>query len=100
MLDKSACDKVHHAAGRGASGALMDGLPPSARLVGIGFYVAICIAGCTLGGRELDGVFGTGTVLTLAGLALGLVMAIWGGLHQLFEVLAEINRRRLGGKQK
>lgn len=78
----------------------MDSVPPSARLVGIGFYVAICIAGMTVAGRELDAVFDTGIVLTLVGLGLGLVMAIWGGLHQLFEVLNEINRGRLGGKQK
>ena len=78
----------------------MDSLPPSARLVGIGFYVALCIALCTLGGRELDRMLGTGTALTLMGLGVGLILAIWGGLHLLFEVLAEINRRRLGGKQK
>ena len=78
----------------------MDSLPPSARLVGIGFYVAICIAGFTFGGRKLDDALGTGSLLTLVGLAVGLILAIWGGLHQLFEVLNEINRRRLGRKQK
>jgi hypothetical protein len=78
----------------------MGSVPPSARLVGIGFYVGICIAGCTIGGSELDKVFDTGKLLTVVGLVLGLTIAIWGGLHQLFEVLNEINRRRLGGKQK
>ena len=74
----------------------MDSLPPSARLVGIGFYVAICIAGGTLVGVQLDKWLDTGKVLTLLGLALGLVMAIYGGLHQLFEVLAAIDARRTG----
>jgi len=78
----------------------MDSVPPSARLVGIGFYVGICIAVCTIGGSYLDRALDTGKLLTLLGLALGLIMAIWGGLHQLFEVLNEINRRRLGRKQK
>ena len=77
----------------------MNGMPPSARLVGIGFYVAICIAGGTILGRWLDGEFDTGKVLTLAGLALGLGMALWGGIRQLMDVLHEIDRRRIERKQ-
>jgi hypothetical protein len=79
---------------------LMDGLPPSARLVGIGFYVAISIVAGTLGGREIDRALDSGTAFTLAGLALGLFLALWGGTRQLMEVLAEINRRRTGGKKE
>ena len=78
----------------------MEGMPPSARLVGIGFYVCFCIVGMTLGGRELDKVFDTGAVLTLVGLALGLVMAIWGGIRQLLEVLEEIRIRQTGRKKE
>jgi hypothetical protein len=76
----------------------MDGLPPSARLVGIGFYVGLCIALGTVGGRELDRALDTGTVFTLLGLALGLVLAIWGGVRQLLDVLDAINRQRTEGK--
>ena len=77
----------------------MAGLPPSARLIGIGFYFATCIVLGTLGGRELDRALDTGQVFTLLGLALGLVLAIYGGIKQLMDVLAEINRRRTEGKQ-
>lgn len=73
---------------------LNGGITPAYRLVGIGFYVCFCIFGMTLGGRELDRVFDTGVVLTLVGLALGLVMAIWGGIRQLLEVLEEIRARQ------
>ena len=72
----------------------MDRLPPSARLLGIGFYIAICIVLGTLGGRELDRAFDTGRLLTVAGLALGLVVALWGGTLQLMEVLRAIDARR------
>ena len=76
----------------------MGGLPPSGRLIGIGFYIALCIIAGTLGGRELDKLFDTGRWLTIAGLALGLFLALYGGIQQLMEVLADINRRRTGGK--
>ena len=71
----------------------MDGLPPSARLIGVGFYVALCIALGTLGGRELDKVTDTQPLFTLLGLLLGLFFALYGFIKQLMEVLAEINRR-------
>ncbi|HEX5371049.1 MAG TPA: AtpZ/AtpI family protein [Dehalococcoidia bacterium] len=74
----------------------MQGLPPSARLIGIGFYVALCIVLGTVGGRELDGLLDTGKVFTLLGLSLGLVSALYGGVRQLMEVLDAINQRRKG----
>lgn len=77
----------------------MDTLPPSARLVGIGFYIGLCIVAGTIGGRELDKALDTDKLFTLAGLLLGLVIALWGGIRQLMDVLAAINRRRTGGKQ-
>lgn len=78
----------------------MGGLPPSARLIGIGFYIAITIAIFTIGGRELDKVLDTGKLLTIVGLAVGLSLALYGGLRQLLDVLAAINRRRrTEGKQ-
>jgi ATP synthase protein I len=82
----------------------VDSLPPSARLLGIGFYVAICIVLGTLGGRELDKALDTGVLFTLVGLALGLALALYGGLRLLLDVLAAINRRGVrrrvrGGQQ-
>ena len=72
----------------------MEGLPPSARLIGIGFYVAICIVIGTLGGRELDKLLDTGRLITVVGLLAGLALAIYGGIRQLMEVLDAINRQR------
>ena len=72
----------------------METLPPSARLVGIGFYIAICIVAGTLGGRELDKAFDTGRLLTVVGLVVGLVLALYGGLRQLMDVLEAIRRGR------
>ena len=72
----------------------MNGLPPSARLIGIGFYIALCIVLGTIGGRALDGVLDTGKLFTVLGLALGLVAALGGGLVQLMQVVRAINVRR------
>lgn len=72
----------------------MDGLPPSARLVGIGFYVAICIAGGALLGQLLDSELDTDIVFTLLGLLLGIAAGLWGLVTQLQEVLAAIDRKR------
>jgi hypothetical protein len=72
----------------------MQDLPPSARLIGIGFYLALSIALLTLGGRELDKLMDTGRVFTLLGLGLGLTLGLYGGFRQLMEVLDAINKRR------
>jgi F0F1-type ATP synthase assembly protein I len=76
----------------------MQGLPPSAQLLGIGFYFVFCIVLGTLGGREVDKLVGTHNVFTLVGLSLGLVSALYGGVRQLMDVLDAINRRRTGGQ--
>ena len=76
----------------------MDGLPPSARLVGIGFYIGTCIVAGTLGGSELDKALDTGKLFTVVGLAIGLGLAIYGAIQQLIEVMAAINRRSKAGK--
>jgi hypothetical protein len=76
------------------------GLPPTARLLGIGFYVALAILLPTLGGRFLDGEFDSRPAFTLAGLIFGLIIALYGGYRQLMEVLDEINRRRTEDKRE
>jgi hypothetical protein len=70
----------------------MERLTPAIRLLGLGSYVAVCIAGGTIGGYLLDEALGTGRILTLAGLALGLVAAFYGGYRMLMETIADINR--------
>jgi hypothetical protein len=77
----------------------VEGLPPSARLLGIGFYIAICIVLFTVGGKLLDAEFDTGKLFTLVGVAVGLVCALYGGVRQLLEVLDAMNRRRAGGNR-
>jgi hypothetical protein len=67
-------------------------LTPAIRLLGLGSYVATCIAGGTVGGYFLDEWLDTGRLFTLLGLALGLLMAFYGGYRMLTETLADINR--------
>jgi hypothetical protein len=74
----------------------MGEISPAIRLLGIGFYVAVCIVLGTLGGRELDRLLDTGRVFTVVGLGVGLALALYGGVRQLLEVLNAINRSRTG----
>jgi hypothetical protein len=67
-------------------------LTPAVQLLGLGSYVAVCIAGGTIGGYFLDGVLGTGKILTLSGLGLGLLAAFYGGYRMLMDTIADINR--------
>jgi hypothetical protein len=45
------------------------------RLLGIGWFVAICIVGGVWGGAWLDGKLGSSPLLLLIGLLLGLAIA-------------------------
>lgn len=70
----------------------MQRLTPAVQLLGLGSYLATCIAGGTIGGFFLDQALGTGKALTLGGLALGLVAAFYGGYRMLMNTIADINR--------
>lgn len=67
-------------------------LTPAIQLLGLGSYVATCIAGGTIGGYFLDEWLGTAPGLTLAGLALGLVTAAYGGYRMLKDTLSDVQR--------
>ena len=71
----------------------MGGLPPALRLVGIGWYVALCIALGAGGGVWLDRRFDLSPVLTLVGLFLGLGLAFYGGYLMLLDVILAIRER-------
>ncbi len=53
------------------------------RLLGIGWYVALCILGGTLGGWYLDRLADWGPALTLTGLCLGIALAVVGMMRML-----------------
>lgn len=65
----------------------MNQLPPAARLIGIGWYFAVCIVLGVVGGVLLDRATDTAPLLTLIGLALGLLTAFYGGYRMLMDVL-------------
>ena len=58
------------------------------RLLGIGWYVAVCIAGGTYGGFLLDRKFELSPLLTLLGLGLGIAVAVVGMMRMLLAVFA------------
>ena len=81
----------------------MQRLTPAVQLLGLGSYVATCIAGGTVGGYFLDKALDTGKLLTVAGLALGLIAAFYGGYRMLMDTIADIQRwesRQADKKQK
>jgi len=67
-------------------------LTPAIQLIGLGSYVATCIAGGTVGGYFLDEALDTGRIFTLSGLALGLVAAFWGGYRMLMDTIGDVQR--------
>jgi hypothetical protein len=59
------------------------------RLVGIGWYIALCIGGGSFGGLWLDRLLGTSPLLTLLGLAIGIVVGLVGMIRMLMAVLSK-----------
>ncbi|MCH7835902.1 MAG: AtpZ/AtpI family protein [Chloroflexi bacterium] len=67
--------------------AIMTRLPPTVRLTGLGFYIALCISGGVFGGVQLDGWLETGRLFAILGLFAGLAAALGGGYLLLLDVL-------------
>lgn len=57
------------------------------RLVGIGWYVAICIGGGAIGGLWLDSKLDLSPLFTLLGLSVGIAVAVVGMYRLLMAVL-------------
>ena len=66
---------------------ILDRLPAAIQLTGLGWYLAVCIAGGIVGGALADSWLDTKPVLTLAGLFLGLGLAFYGGYKLLMQVI-------------
>jgi len=72
----------------------MGRLPPAVRLLGIGWYFALCIVVGIVGGVLLDRQVGKDHIFTLIGLFLGLILAFFGGYMMLLEELGLRQRRQ------
>ena len=58
------------------------------RLVGIGWYVGLCIGGGAFGGLWLDRQFDLSPIFTLLGLGAGIIIALVGMIRMLMAVLS------------
>ena len=68
---------------------MMQKLPQTMRLVGLGWYVALSIVGGVLGGVLVDNWLGTEPIFTLVGLLGGLLLAFFGGYFLLMEAIGK-----------
>jgi ATP synthase protein I len=68
---------------------MLERLPRTTRLIGLGWYLAFCIAGGIIGGVLLDRWLGTEPVFVLIGLFGGLFLAFWGGYFMLMEAIGK-----------
>lgn len=76
---------------------MMTRLPPTIRLMGLGFYIAACIVGGVVGGLQMDRLLDTGRLFAVLGLMVGLAVALTGGYLLLMEVL-KTNESRKGSR--
>jgi F0F1-type ATP synthase assembly protein I len=80
----------------GEDGGMQTRIPAAARLLGIGWYLAISIVGGIVGGLLLDGWLDTKPLFTLLGLVLGMVVAFYGAYKALRQVMAETSSKTKG----
>jgi ATP synthase protein I len=57
------------------------------KFIGVGWFIGISIVGGVFGGRWLDDKFGTGPILVIVGLILGLVVAFYGVYRMLLPLI-------------
>lgn len=68
---------------------MLQKLPRTMRLMGLGWYFALSIVAGIGGGLLLDSWLDTRPVFTLVGLFGGLILAFWGGYFLLMEALGK-----------
>ncbi len=68
---------------------MMQKLPPTMRLMGLGWYFALSIVGGIGGGLLVDSWLGTEPIFTLVGLLGGLLLAFFGGYLLLMEAIGK-----------
>ena len=68
---------------------MMQKLPQTMRLIGLGWYVALSIVGGVLGGVLVENWLGTEPIFTLVGLFGGLILAFFGGYLLLMEAIGK-----------
>jgi F0F1-type ATP synthase assembly protein I len=66
----------------------------AARLLGVGWFIGICIILGVVGGLWIDNKFNTSPVLVIVGLILGVIIAFY-GVYRM--ILPNINKRQNGG---
>ena len=59
------------------------------RLLGIGWYIAMCISGGAALGLWVDNVYGTSPIFTLFGVFLGVMLGMFGMILMLKLVLTD-----------
>jgi F0F1-type ATP synthase assembly protein I len=75
-------------------------LGPAVQLLGLGSYLATCIAGGPILGHFLDQWLDTGRAFTIAGLVLGLVVGFYGGYRMLTQTLEDMSRWQAAEQRK
>lgn len=78
---------------------MMQRLPQTMRLMGIGWVFVLCIVGGVFGGVALDSWLDTKPIFTIVGLFGGLLLAFWSGYFLLMEAIGRGRRSQAEGDE-
>jgi putative Ca2+/H+ antiporter (TMEM165/GDT1 family) len=67
---------------------------PAVRLIGIGFYIALCLVVGVMGGNWLDHKFRTQPIFLLGSIVVALVLIFWGVYQMLLPIISDKKERR------